>query len=372
MADQVFQLVNEQRAAGGLAPLSRNAALDRAALSHSQDMAAGDFMSHFGSDGSNPAQRIQAAGYLGSTWGENVAIWYASAQAVMDAWMKSPGHRANILNPNFKEIGIAVVSRADATSRNYWTQDFGAGAGGSAAPLADPLTALSAATLAEMASQVLTLVNAQRSANGLDPLQRASELDRAARSHSEEMAQGDFLGHAGSDGSNPAQRMQAAGYQWYTWAENVAAGYPSAQAVVDAWMNSPGHRTNILSPSFKEIGIALVHRSGTRYGYYWTQDFGARAGSTPASSSTTPVAAPLLSSLDRSHGPSGTTVTITGQNLGATQGGSEVLFPGSVTVLRWSDTALTLQLFATSTGTRNLWIRRADGRDTNFLNFTVE
>jgi uncharacterized protein YkwD len=334
-------------------------------------MAAADFMGHSGSDGSNPAQRIQAAGYAGFTWGENVARWYPSAQAVMDAWMKSPGHRANILNPNFRDIGIAVAYRADASSRYYWTQDFGTG-GGSGTPPPTSSSPVAAATPSEMAGQVLTLINAQRTANGLDLLERAGELEKAAQAHSQDMAEGNFMGHTGTDGSSPAQRMQAADYRWYTWGENVAAGYTTAQAAVDAWMSSSGHRANILNPNFKEVGIAVVYRAGTRFGFYWTQDFGARSGSTPPPSSAGPAGAPLLSGLDRTRGPSGTTVTITGQNLGATQGRSEVLFHGRAAVLRWSETAVTIQLFAASPGTRNLWIRRADGQDTNFLNFTVE
>jgi uncharacterized protein YkwD len=372
LADQVFQLVNEQRSAKGLAPLNRNSALDAAARRHSGDMAAADFMGHFGSDGSNPAQRMNAAGYTGSTWGENVARWYPSAQAVMDAWMNSPGHRANLLNPNFRDIGIAVVYRADSTSRYYWTQDFGAIGGGGGAPPPTSTAPFAAAAPSEMAAQALTLINAQRAANGLDPLQRAGELEKAAQAHSQDMAEGNFMDHTGTDGSTPAQRMQAAKYQWYTWGENVAAGYASAQAAVDAWMNSSGHRANILNPNFKEVGIAVAYRAGTRFGYYWTQDFGARAGGASPPASTTVPGAPLLSSIDRTRGPSGTTVTLAGQNLGATQGRSEVIFHGRAVVLRWSDTAVTLQLFAPSPGTHNLWIRRADGQDTNFLNFTVE
>jgi uncharacterized protein YkwD len=130
MVDQVLQLVNAQRSANGLAPLLRNEALDRAALRHSQDMAEGSFMSHAGSDGSNPGQRIQAAGYTSSTWGENIAIWYPSAQAVMDAWMNSPGHRANILNASFREIGIGVAYDAPVRHGGHpagtYATDFGA------------------------------------------------------------------------------------------------------------------------------------------------------------------------------------------------------------------------------------------------------
>jgi Cysteine-rich secretory protein family/IPT/TIG domain len=224
----------------------------------------------------------------------------------------------------------------------------------------------------EMADQVLQLVNEQRAANGLAPLVRNEALDRAALSHSQDMAAGNFMSHFGSDGSNPTQRIGAAGYTGSTWGENVAAWYPSAQAVMNAWMNSPGHRANILNPNFKEIGIAVVYRADTGSRYFWTQDFGARAGSASPPPSTVPLGTPQITGVDRVSGPSGTMVTLSGQNLGAAQGNSQVLFPGRVAVLSWADTAVTLQLFATSPGTRSLWIRRGDGQDTNYLNFTVE
>src|SRR5262249_18310563 len=132
---------------------------------------------------------------------------------------------------------------------------------------------LSPAGAQDMAAQVLTLVNQQRAANGLAPLTRNSALDSAASQHSSDMAASKTLSHTGSDGSSPGQRINAAGYYWYTYGENVAAGQSSAQAVMDAWMSSSGHRANILSPDFKDIGIAVVYRAGSTYGYYWTQDF---------------------------------------------------------------------------------------------------
>ena len=76
-------------------------------------------MSHTGSDGSNPGDRIARAGYRFSAWAENVAMGYPDAASVMDGWMNSPGHRANILSGNVTEIGVGLAYAADGAP--YWT-----------------------------------------------------------------------------------------------------------------------------------------------------------------------------------------------------------------------------------------------------------
>ncbi|MFE5215780.1 CAP domain-containing protein [Streptomyces sp. NPDC056626] len=115
-----MQLVNAERAKAGCQPLTLNSTLTKAAQAHSADMAAHQNMSHTGSDGSTPGDRITRAGYTWSSYGENVAYGYSTPEQVMDGWMTSPGHRANILNCSFKEIGVGL-----AQPNSYWTQDFG-------------------------------------------------------------------------------------------------------------------------------------------------------------------------------------------------------------------------------------------------------
>lgn len=118
--NEVVDLVNSERAKAGCSPLKVNAKLTEAAQAHSEDMAEHSDMSHTGSDGSSPDDRIEKAGYSWSTYGENVAYGYSSAKSVMEGWMNSSGHKANILNCDFKEIGVGR-----AQPGNYWTQDFG-------------------------------------------------------------------------------------------------------------------------------------------------------------------------------------------------------------------------------------------------------
>ncbi|MER6027589.1 CAP domain-containing protein [Streptomyces sp. NPDC001851] len=117
---RIVQLVNAERAKAGCQDLTLNPALTKAAQAHSADMAAHQNMSHTGSDGSAPGDRITAAGYAWSAYGENVAYGYATADEVMAGWMSSPGHRANILNCSFQQIGVGL-----AQPGSYWTQDFG-------------------------------------------------------------------------------------------------------------------------------------------------------------------------------------------------------------------------------------------------------
>ncbi|MGG8408935.1 CAP domain-containing protein [Streptomyces sp. 12297] len=118
-AERVVILVNKERAKVGCRAVKVNKKLTTAARNHSKDMAAHRTMSHTGSDGSDPGQRITRAGYRWRTYGENVAYGYTTSSKVMAGWMHSPGHKRNILNCAFKEIGVAR-----AQPGNYWTQVF--------------------------------------------------------------------------------------------------------------------------------------------------------------------------------------------------------------------------------------------------------
>jgi uncharacterized protein YkwD len=116
---QVLALVNSARANAGCAPLRYDDRLVAAAQAHSTDMATRDYFSHTTPEGVDFATRIENAGYP-NPGGENIAKGQRSADQVMQAWMNSPGHRANILNCGFTAIGVGLDTRGW-----YWTQDFG-------------------------------------------------------------------------------------------------------------------------------------------------------------------------------------------------------------------------------------------------------
>jgi len=126
--DLLLQLVNSYRAMGYSCgnkgyfepanPLIWNDAIELAAYDHSLDMFTNDFFSHTGSDGSNLTDRMERRGYNWIVAGENIAWGYKTEEDVIEGWLSSPGHCANIMYPDFEEIGIAKVG-------TFWTQDFG-------------------------------------------------------------------------------------------------------------------------------------------------------------------------------------------------------------------------------------------------------
>jgi uncharacterized protein YkwD len=126
--------------------------------------------------------------------------------------------------------------------------------------------------------QVVALVNAERGKQGLDPLEVNPQLMTAAQSHAADMATQDYFSHIGEDGSTVADRVNGAGYAWTALGENIAAGSATPAVVMQQWMNSSGHRTNILNPAFQQIGVGYIflqNDSGSlTYQHYWVQVFG--------------------------------------------------------------------------------------------------
>jgi uncharacterized protein YkwD len=120
---QVFTIVNTERATAGCQPLNADSRLAKAARAHSADMAAKNYFSHTSLDGTQFADRITAAGYKWSGAGENIAKGQRTPADVMNSWMNSAGHRANILNCGYKDIGVGLAY--DSQNTPLWTQDFG-------------------------------------------------------------------------------------------------------------------------------------------------------------------------------------------------------------------------------------------------------
>ncbi|NJN16803.1 MAG: CAP domain-containing protein [Oscillochloris sp.] len=121
---EIIALVNQERVNAGLAPLDVALELMIAAQNHSASMAASGLISHAGIDGSGPPERMRAAGYNWARCGENIAVGQTSAAEAMHFWMHSPPHRANILDPNFREIGVGFVRQAEGYGY-YWTINLG-------------------------------------------------------------------------------------------------------------------------------------------------------------------------------------------------------------------------------------------------------
>lgn len=122
LENEVARLVNVERANRGLQTLTINWQLSRVARYKSQDMINKNYFSHTSPTYGSPFQMMEDFGLHFSAAGENIAYGQRTAQEVMNAWMNSPGHRANILSPSYTEIGVGAAKKADGTL--YWTQMF--------------------------------------------------------------------------------------------------------------------------------------------------------------------------------------------------------------------------------------------------------
>ncbi|MFC5055250.1 CAP domain-containing protein, partial [Saccharothrix xinjiangensis] len=120
-------------------------------------------------------------------------------------------------------------------------------------------------------ARVFELTNAERAAQGCPALASDDKLATAARAHSADMAARNYFDHVSQDGRSFVDRVKAAGYP-SPGAENIAAGQRTAESVVKGWMDSPGHRANILNCKLKALGVGMAR--GGSYGIYWTQNFG--------------------------------------------------------------------------------------------------
>ena len=116
-------------------------------------------------------------------------------------------------------------------------------------------------------AEVVALLNAERARRGLAPIEIHPLVVEAAAIHSSDQAATRTMSHTGSDGSNTGDRLERVGFNWRGWGENVGAGHRTAAVIFDGWMNSDGHRRNMLN-DYRYIGVAVENSSdGTRY---WT------------------------------------------------------------------------------------------------------
>jgi len=134
ISTRVLELVNAARAHPrrcgmqaftATTPLQRNTLLEQSALAYAQEMARYAYMDHAGRDGSSPQQRISAAGYAWVEAGENLASGVMTADAVVEGWLHSPGHCANLMQPAYTEMGVAFAVNPRDAAGVYWALEFG-------------------------------------------------------------------------------------------------------------------------------------------------------------------------------------------------------------------------------------------------------
>lgn len=155
----------------------------------------------------------------------------------------------------------------------------------SMAPAASPPPRMTPDPLDREESAFLNLVNDYRAQHGVGPLQVSAALQNSSSWMSRDMAAKNYAAHVDSLGRDPHTRIVAFHYPYSPWGENIAGGFPDAQNALHEWAMACdadssgrctyGHRTNMLNPNFKVIGIGRAYKAGSAYGgWYWTTDFG--------------------------------------------------------------------------------------------------
>ncbi|MGY4927305.1 CAP domain-containing protein [Streptomyces sp. 900105755] len=256
--DGLMGLVNSARARAGRPPVAPDARLTSAARAHASAMADAGRLAGESSDGVSVHQRIGATGFAYVTVGEHLVSGPRTPAEFVDYCLRTEDARRTLLDPSFTHAGLAHA-RGPRDGDTYWT-----------ALWARPLTQ---AELTRTRAEVADLTNRERTRAGLRPLAADPQLAAAAQAYSTDMATRDFYSHTSPEGTQPWDRAAAAGSRRRTIGENIACSQRSAAEVVEGWMNSPGHRANILKPDFTHIGVGFA--GGGRAGTYWTQLFGA-------------------------------------------------------------------------------------------------
>ena len=257
-AGDLYAEINRLRAGAGncatgesLPALKPHAALERVA----GDLARGDSLQ----------RSLQAAGYRATRYSA-LSINGEGAGARAAEMLAKPGYCRQLQDAAMTEVGIYM------DARQVWVV--------TAAPFAP-----SAGVSAQAAGQrVLDLVNqaratprncGERAFNAARPLRWNDTLAEASRLHAEDMARNNYFSHGGRDGSNPAQRVERAGYRYRSTGENIAAGgHMKPEDAVAGWIKSPGHCANLMNPAFAEMGVAFAVNAGSEMGVYWAQAFG--------------------------------------------------------------------------------------------------
>ncbi|QNP68467.1 TerD family protein [Streptomyces roseirectus] len=250
--DGFLALVNPARAQAGSPPVVLDPALASAARAHASAMAAAGKLGVEGRDGMSVFQRVTGAGFAYLTVGEHLVSGPHTHAEFVEYCLSTDRTRRILQDPAFTH---AAVARDGA----YWTALWAA-----------PLTP---AGLDGVEAEVLALTNRERARAGLRPLAPDGPLARAARAYCVDMAARGFYSHTSPEGTQPWDRAAAAGSAKRSIGENIACGQRSPAEVVEGWMNSPGHRANILKADFTHLGVGFA--GGGPSGTYWTQLFGA-------------------------------------------------------------------------------------------------
>lgn len=268
--EAMIQAINAERARAGVSPLRSDSALERVAQERADAMSRKGALPN-ATEASRMLgvvqRRLVQQGYTAHGWVESIVSSEGDAAEVMAYWRGDPSF-SDMLRADYSDLGLGVAKlgnvplylaivawpEQDVYSREVrHLADFGA-----------------------VKAQMLAGVNRLRAEAGVPPLVEDPRLDAAAQEHAEDMLARGYYDHQSPEGRQVGDRVRAEGYSWRVVAENLAAGHVSVDSALDAWMQSSGHRANLLRPNFTDFGFGLaVGPFDSRHRVLWVQTFAA-------------------------------------------------------------------------------------------------
>jgi len=268
---ELLRRINEERAKSGTPLLRLLDALNTAAQQHAEELGkSGTLRMGRGSEDAM-GEHLKKLGYDAHAWTESVTATGGGLASVLQTWRsQDSGTYKSLMDDDFRDLGIGV-SRMKGTP--LYTFLF-------AVPQAEYFfkTTAPLRDVDRVRAAVLAEVNARRRKAEASPLRADSALDKAAQKHAEDMLARGYFAHESPSGTTVRERSREAGYDWRQIGENIAEGQLSAGEVMETWMESPGHRRNILDKGFTDLGVGLAMGKGKdgEYRVLWAQAFGAK------------------------------------------------------------------------------------------------
>jgi uncharacterized protein YkwD len=267
---ELLRLINAERQTVGAPPLRLSAPLNRAAQEHAAEVAQRGSLKLRAGATEEMRERLHRLDYQFHSWTESLASSTGSPATLVRDWRRRDAESyRRLMASEVRDLGIGLDRLHGIPLYAFLF----------AVPEADHFARGTSGLrdLEKIRAEMLARVNAARKRAGAPPLRSNADLDQAAQRHAQDMLARDYFAHESPEGKTVRDRARAVGYDWRRIGENIAKGQFSVDEVMETWMNSPGHRRNILDPAFKELGVGLaLGRSGKGYQVVWAQAFGTR------------------------------------------------------------------------------------------------
>lgn len=266
--EELLAAINAFRAQAKVEPLRLSSALSAVAQARAEEISRqGDMGAVRGSEERVDGE-MQRAGYRAQRWIESEIASDRSIPEVAAYWRGESGSTfRQVMSRDFRDLGVGI---SDLDGQPLYTLLF-------AVPERDYYEERTAGLkdLPAVRREVLALINAERAKVRARPLTLEPRLAVAAQRHADDMLKRGYFAHESPEGKSVRQRAKEAGYTWHAVGENIAEGQLSAAQVVEAWMNSPEHRRNILDRDFVHMGLGLALGDGPKgFRVTWCQTFG--------------------------------------------------------------------------------------------------